>query len=260
MHTPTDPADAAARFFVAQSRRYKGALSPQRLALWADAEYWRGRPLPAERPGLVLSPEGLRLHSPGQPLALWHPGFGALRAQQGRADPLLRALDLREGEVVLDGSFGMGYDARQLAHFGAQVCALERVPALAIYSLWGLARHDPEAARRIRLRCVDHRDWLAQAPSAHVDHVYLDPMFPAEHTGTGPNLSPLRALPLAPRVQLPTLRAALRVARRRVVLKLAPHEAPPELPEGPAPRLYFSRRQRFAVWSAEAWPTDEAPL
>jgi hypothetical protein len=235
-------------FFAAQSQRWRGRTTPEILAAWIGGEAHEGQPHPKDRPGLVLTPLGLRLQVPGGQAVYWHPGLSQKRIKEKRPDPLVIALGLAPGQTVVDGTLGLGYDARILARAGARVLALEARAPIAVFTLWGLHGLDPAAARRIAVRCVDHRDWLAAAPTASVDFVYLDPMFPPGHEGTGPDLAPLRRLDRAPRVDANTLHQARRVARVRVVLKLAFGESPLTAPNLPEARTYASHSMRFAIW------------
>lgn len=244
---PTAPDD---HFFTAQSQRWRGRLRPEELARWIGGEAHEGQPLPTDRPGLILTPMGLRLQVPGAQDVYWHPGLSHKRLKEKRPDPLVSALGLVPGQTVVDGTLGLGYDARVLARAGARVVALEARAAIAVFTACGLHGLDPLAARRIAVRCVDHRVWLAAAPAASVDFVYLDPMFPPGREGTGPDLAPLRRLDRAPRVDAATLQQARRVARVRVVLKLAFGEDPLAATDLPEARTYASHRMRFAIWDA----------
>lgn len=245
MRTVAQPAPPAeARPFVAASRKRR--LTPTRLlqtAAWLDAEPWASRPLPEGRHGLVVGVQGLRLHLGGARPVLWHPGFTVRRLALGAHDALRRALDLQPGDRVLDGTLGMGHDALVLAAGGAWVEALEVEAIVAAYTLDGVSRFAPSLARRIGVRRADHRRWLPAQPADSADHVYLDPMFPARSTQPS-TLGAFRALPKqGHRPDGALIDAARRIARRRVVLKLAPDET---LPVGA--RSIGSRRVRFAVW------------
>ncbi|MCA9546876.1 MAG: class I SAM-dependent methyltransferase [Myxococcales bacterium] len=238
-------------FYLSLSRARRHAPDAALWAAWLGAELV-SRPLPPDRPGLVLTHAGLRLHVPGAKPTLWHPGLTHRRVRSRQPDTLGLVLALRPDEWVLDGTLGMGHDARMLARAGARVLGLEVRPAIATFTALGLHGLDPGAARRITVQCADHRTWLAAAPDDAVDHVYLDPMFPEGDEGESTNLAPFRHLPRLPRVSAATLRHALRVARRHVLLKLAPSEPAPH-PEGmPPPELVGSKRQFYARWTTPA--------
>lgn len=245
------------RFFFATSRRARVRDAELgRLAAWLDADPHRGRPLPRDRPGLVLDGRGLCLHAPGRKAQLWHPGL-AHRRLQLPVDPLVRALDLRPGDRVLDCTLGFGHDALLLAAAGAEVLALEVFAPLLAFTLAGLSTYHP-AGRRVHARRADHAAFLAAAPDAAFDHVYLDPMFPPHEAGVSNTWSALRTFALGPRLPEAVLLDALRVARRTVAVKLAPSEPPPVLPRGPAATLEGSKRVHYAVWRVANRPPDAA--
>jgi len=151
--------------------------------------------------------------------------------------PLLRAVQGRRGGkglMVWDGTTGWGEDAWILAALGHRVLAVERDP-LVYYCLldaWSrAAREAPFAAARIRPVRADSGTMLRRlAEDSRIgdvppwpDVVYLDPLFPAQKGKRGRERKPMRILRLragdaeddAPDL----LRAALKVARMRVVLK-----------------------------------------
>jgi hypothetical protein len=238
-------------FYVAESLKRRGpAESLEVFAAWCGAETRTSRPLPRERPGLVRTAQGLVLRLPGGEPQRWHPNLTRRRLRDPAADPLVRVLDLRPDEVVLDGTLGFGYDALVMAAAGARVVALEVLGTLAVFTLDGLGRYAPDLARRIAVRRAEHAAWLAAAPDGTVDHVYLDPPFPADRPGTTPTFAPLSAVAPCQRPDAGLIAEARRVARRRVAVKLAPGEAPPETT--PPARLLYSRRLRYAVWPAVA--------
>lgn len=163
-------------------------------------------------------------------------------------DPLPGVMDLRPGETILDGTFGMGHDSLILAHAGARVQALDLCAPLLFFTLDGIHRMAPHLAQRISVRCIDHRVWLANAPDNAVDHVYLDPMFPKAVGGHSHTWSVLRTFAVGPRLSPDTLAHACRVARRTVVMKLAPFEAPLQVQGLPTPTVQGSKRVHFGVW------------
>ncbi len=245
------------RFFFATSRRARvpEARVPA-LAAWLDADPILDRPLPRDRPGLVLDGRGLCLYTPGQKPHLWHPGMAHRRLRLA-VDPLVRLLDLRRGESALDCTLGLGHDALVLATAGARVLALETFAPMLAFTLTGLAAHSL-AGRRVHARRVDHAAWLAAAPDRSFDHVYLDPMFPPDQGGPSTTWSMLRTFAVGPRLTDAVLRDALRVARRTVVLKLAPDEPAPDLPGAPPLTVEGSNRVHYGVWRVANRPGQPA--
>ena len=245
--TSVEP-DESRRFLIIASKAagYRAETLAE-MGRWLDALPHPGRPIPKDRACLVRNADGTRLHVPGQPPLKWHPGTAYLRLRDGD-DPLPGVMGLRMGETVLDATLGMGHDCLLLAHAGARVLAMDLCPALIFFTFDGIRRFSPEIARRISVRCVDHRQWLRDAPTDAVDHVYLDPMFPESVGGASHTWSVLRAFAVGPRLAPDTLRDACRVARRTVVMKLAPYEPPLRVPGLPDPVVRGSKRVHFGVW------------
>ena len=218
----------------------------------------RSRPLPQEGVGLIFQHQGPALYAPPTPPKLWHPGFSKNRFRAREHDPLIRALGGPElsGVTVLDGTFGMGHDALLMSRCGARVIAYEQSPLIAYYSLRGIAAFDLDAATRLSVRVGDH----GEHPLAErVDFVYLDPMFPKPSSAgwrSSPTLSSLRAegardegLSREETLSLARLERARRLARRGVIVKLAPNERAPELAADAELSLIKSNRVRLALIS-----------
>jgi 16S rRNA (guanine1516-N2)-methyltransferase len=148
-----------------------------------------------------------------------------VRAQKGEIDPLVKAAGLKRGDRVLDATLGLGGDALVAAHAtGAPVLGLETSPALAAFVTAALRRvHAPGrvAAGLIQVCCADHRTVLKEMPAGSVDVVLFDPMF--RSTGeSGPLFELVRQLADRAPLTGETMREALRVARRGVLVKDAP--------------------------------------
>lgn len=254
MTEPPAPAEitaGTAAFCIAASKR-TGVTDAElkTIAGWLDATAHLTRPLPTDAPLLVFNVGEVRLFAPGRKPTAWHPGMAHRRLKLGD-DALPRVLGLRPGETVVDATLGMGHDALLLAAAGGDVIGLEREAALLFFTLQGLYGFRPVLARRIRGVRADHTAWLAAAADRSVDHVYFDPMFPRASGGESVTWSTLRAVATpGARLPEPLLREALRVARGRVALKLAPGEPPPMAEGLPAARVEGSKRLHFAVWDA----------
>jgi len=178
---------------------------------------------------LVLSERGALLVAEGTERR-WSAGMGFLRAKRlvagGAADPTARdpfldAADLREGDLVLDCTVGLGADALVAATaVGAsgRVVGLEASPALAAWVAEGLRRLDHHAAGRIEIRAADHALALAAMPDRSFDVVLFDPMF--RHARAEPaDFDVVRRLADPRPLSAEALARARRVARRSVVVK-----------------------------------------
>lgn len=152
-----------------------------------------------------------------------------LRHGSRRQEPLGRAVGLKGAAVptVLDATAGLGRDAFVLAALGCRVRMIERSPLIAALLRDGLQRAAADtatrvAAERLHLQVADAAIVMAAlAEDARPDVVYLDPMYPhrGKHALVKKEMRRLRAVvgedADAPRL----LAAALRAARRRVVVK-----------------------------------------
>jgi len=180
---------------------------------------------------LVLSPRFAALVVAGAERR-WSPGMGSLRAKRlrGRAagiddptarDPFLDAAGLREGDLVLDCTVGLGADALVAAEAvgpRGRVVGIEASPALAAWVAEGLRRLPDEAARRIEIRSGGHAEVLADLPDRSFDVVLFDPMF--RHARSEPPGFDLVRRLADPRPLSPdALARARRVARRWVLVK-----------------------------------------
>ncbi len=179
---------------------------------------------------LVVSPRASILAVDGEERR-WSAGMGTLRAKRLRRrgevhdptarDPFLDAAGLREGDLVLDCTVGLGADALVAAAAvgpRGRVVGLEGSPVLAAWVAEGLRRLPDEAARRIEIRSGEHGGALADLPERSFDVVLFDPMFRharAEPAGFDLVRQLADARPLSP----DALARARRVARRWVLVK-----------------------------------------
>ncbi|MEW6572107.1 MAG: class I SAM-dependent methyltransferase [Bacillota bacterium] len=167
----------------------------------------------------------------GEQQFFFHPGTAALRINNllaGKPDQMIQAMDLQPGDKVLDCTLGLGADA-VVASFvvgsRGRVVGVERVAAVAAVVEHGLRHYcvkaNPrleEALRRIEVVTADHLDYLRGAPVRSFDVVYFDPFFRTPLQG-GDQIKPLRALGSRMPLSKEAVVKALRVARRRVVVK-----------------------------------------
>jgi 16S rRNA (guanine1516-N2)-methyltransferase len=185
---------------------------------------------------LVLDADGLRLaltgpDAPGPvrvDFVAGRLGYRQARAS-ARGEPLARAVGLRGDERpnVVDATAGLGRDAFMLATLGCRVTLVEREPAIAALLEDGLARaaREPALADTVaRMHCVrgNAREYLAGLDEAErPDVVCLDPMYPHRDKSAlvKKEMRVFRALVGDDADAPEILEAALKVARRRVVVK-----------------------------------------
>ncbi len=178
--------------------------------------------------------EGIRL--PRGAVTFVQPGMIKTKVGEGRRHPLIRAVagdfddDEREGapvESVLDGTLGLAGDALHVATvLDVDVHGSEGSTVMHALLEEGLPRlaNDPltAAARRITLpeQATDTLTLLRALPDDSVDVVMLDPMM-RRPLKSAPTFDLVRFYAVSTPATPALLLEARRVARRRVVLKLA---------------------------------------
>lgn len=160
----------------------------------------------------------------------FHPSMSFVRVKrllQEEGDTMVEVSGVAEGDVVLDCTAGLASDSIVFSFVAGpkgRVIAVESAPALYMLVRVGLSRYEThlerfnEAMRRIELQCDDHERVLERMPDRSVDIVYFDPMFrhPIEESS---GIQPLRQLANHEPLSESAVRQAMRVARKRVVLK-----------------------------------------
>ncbi|MBB3110381.1 16S rRNA G966 N2-methylase RsmD [Paenibacillus phyllosphaerae] len=179
---------------------------------------------------LVVDPSGLRYYEHSDEPLYFHPSMAYVRVKRlrkGERDPLMDISGCQQGDTVLDCTAGLGSDAIVFAYAVGKeghVTAIESEPILCAVVRDGLKTYKTmhedvnEAFRRIEMQCVNHRNYLQSLPDKSVDIVYFDPMFrkPVHESSA---LEPLRSVANADALDEETIRHAVRVARKSVVLK-----------------------------------------
>ena len=183
-----------------------------------------------------------------------------LRRGVGLEERLAKAVGLRQypGARVLDATAGLGRDSVIAALLGCTVMACERSPVVAWLLRDGLERAAAEpalaaAVARITLHAADAREVMAGLSEAErPDVVIVDPMFPERRKAAlvKKEMQLLHRLLGADEEPEALLAAALRCAKRRVVVK-RPGDAPPL--EGPRPDLVIpGKTARYDIYLAHA--------
>lgn len=181
---------------------------------------------------LVVSEGGLRYVSEDGPPLFFHPSMGLIRVKRlirGENDAMIAVSGAGPGDSVLDCTAGLASDAIVFSYAvgpGGKVTAVEASRLLYTVIREGLRTADTgvseadEACRRIEVKLGDHAGMLRAMPDASVDIVYFDPMFDRP-VHSSASLLPLRSHALHEPVSPETVRHAVRVARKSVVLKNA---------------------------------------
>ncbi len=182
------------------------------------------------REAIVVTREGVRWEDHQGRRFFFHPNMATLRVQgmaQGREDPLVKVAGLQPGDHVLDCTLGMGADAIVSAvAVGKQgrVVGVESVPAICFLVKHGLKTYQTDdkllekGMRSIEVVCGDHRQYLASCKDRSFDVIFFDPMF-RETVSASSAMRALKPLANDEPLEIETIEEAVRVARRRVVLK-----------------------------------------
>ncbi|ARF18763.1 hypothetical protein SporoP17a_01110 [Sporosarcina ureae] len=160
----------------------------------------------------------------------FHPNSATYRLKRilkGEIDPLVAAADLKLGDSFLDCTLGFGSDAIIAASTVGEKGTVEGVEADAIIAfLTKVGLHNfpidfpllQEAMKRVQVIHAEAVDFLKTCETSSRDVVFLDPMFttPIEESS---NFEVLREIGMTDTVTEEWVAEALRVCRRRVVLK-----------------------------------------
>jgi len=160
----------------------------------------------------------------------YHPSsamFRIKRLERGETDPLIEVCNLRVGDSFLDCTLGYASDSL-IASFAVgengSVIGCEASPVLAfiLHEAFHLQRTDHleyhSLMKRIQVVPKDAISFLRNQPDDSFDVVYMDPMFENTIKESG-NISPLRSVGIQDELSEDWVNEALRVARKRVVLK-----------------------------------------
>lgn len=179
---------------------------------------------------LLVGKDGLKAYFGEDPPLFFHPSTALVRAKRilrGETDIMLQAAGVSAGDSVLDCTAGLASDSIVFSlAVGEQgkVTSLESEFLLSFLVKEGLTSYVSsleqvnQAMRRIHILYRNHAEYLKEAETASVDIVYFDPMFrqPIEESS---GISPLRRVANPRAVDPESIREALRVARKCVVLK-----------------------------------------
>ncbi|MEW5945135.1 MAG: class I SAM-dependent methyltransferase [bacterium] len=174
----------------------------------------------------VVSDEGDFLLTAGGKL-FFHENTAGLRLKGKKPDALVRIMDVRPDDRIVDCTLGIGCDALVVAAAlgdGGALVGVEVSAALEALVRDGLRAHvfsTPRlaaAATRITTVRADHRDFLRRCGAKSFDVVYFDPMF-SETVAASPAIRRLRTFAENAPLSGEAVELARRAARRAVVVK-----------------------------------------
>ncbi|WP_066635589.1 class I SAM-dependent methyltransferase [Desulfolucanica intricata] len=160
----------------------------------------------------------------------FHPNMSVVRIKDiksGKTDQMIKAMDLKPGNSVLDCTLGFGADAIVASYIAGEtgsILGLEASPIIAVLVRYGLENYPIKCKllslcmKNISVINTHHYDYLRRAREDSFDIIYFDPMF-RQPKLKSTNLAPLRMLANPEPLTIETLKEAVRVARKRVVVK-----------------------------------------
>ena len=178
---------------------------------------------------LIFTKDGLKAHT-SQGDLFFHLNMAQLRIlnlNRNQKDHMVEAMDLKPKMSVLYCTLGLGTDATVASYIvgeNGKVVGLESATLIYLITKYGLANfnHDNIAInhslRRIESFNLHYLDYLKAQGDNSFDIVYFDPMFrkPIQDSA---NFKPMRAIANMEQLQSKALVEALRVAKKRVVIK-----------------------------------------
>ena len=178
---------------------------------------------------IVAAPEKVVYYT-GEEEFFFHPNMAAVRIKDlrsGKTDQMVKAMDLQLGDSVLDCTLGFGSDAIVAAFVvgtAGTVLGLEVSPVIGALVSYGLKNYTYKSKllssvlRNITVINTHHYEYLLQTADNSFDIVYFDPMFRHPKYKSS-NMALLRKLADSSPLSQEVLREALRVAKKRVVVK-----------------------------------------
>lgn len=161
----------------------------------------------------------------------WHPSTAKIATGelgQLKYTSLIKALDLKDDDHVLDCTFGLGSDALRIAMAlgeKGRVTGIESALPMALLSTEGLNNVEnlkvlalERAAEKINVVLGQHYDFLKAQPTGSFDSIYFDPMFEQPKLEAH-GINGFRHLAAREKLTEEVLVEALRVCRKRVVVK-----------------------------------------
>ena len=166
----------------------------------------------------------------GKTELFWHPNMSILKIkamQNGEIDPIIKAMDLRGGDTVLDCTLGFAADSLVVSSYvgeSGKVIGTEANRYIAYLTEDGLNNYNIDdkdiiaAMKRIEVINANYNDYLKTLDDNSFDVVYFDPMFKAPNEKSA-FMNSLRPFAEHSYLTKEAVNEALRVARKRVVAK-----------------------------------------
>lgn len=160
----------------------------------------------------------------------WHPNMALLKIkamQKGESDPIIKAMDLKKGDSVLDCTLGFAADSLVVSSYlgdRGTIIGTEFNKFIAYLTAEGLKNYNTDdleiksAMQRIKIINADYRDYLKSLEDKSFDIVYFDPMFKVPNKKSA-FMNSLRPFAEHSYLTSEIINEALRVARKRVVAK-----------------------------------------
>ncbi|WP_379968429.1 class I SAM-dependent methyltransferase [Ectobacillus sp. sgz5001026] len=180
---------------------------------------------------LVVGKNRLELYpETGEDSFFFHPNSASFRMKRllrGEHDPFIEVTKLEQGMSMLDCTLGLASDsivASYVTGENGKVTGIEGNKMIAYIVKEGLQQWGSEqkamneAMRRISVVHNEHLTYLKQCEDQSFDVVYLDPMF-EQTVAQSDGIQGLKHFALYEDIDGETIREALRVAKKRVVLK-----------------------------------------
>jgi len=160
----------------------------------------------------------------------FHPGMAVPRIKtlkKGETDPMIQAMNIEEGDSVLDCTLGMANDAIVASFIVGEkgaVVGIESSPVIYIITKWGLARYQKgskDSQKAMKNICVinsNYEHFLEKLPENSFDVVYFDPMFDIPLFKSN-GINGLRTFANYNKITKEAIKKAKKVARKRIVIK-----------------------------------------
>jgi 16S rRNA (guanine1516-N2)-methyltransferase len=185
----------------------------------------------------------------------FHPSMAKVRLENLRnnntADPFMQACAFTGRDHFLDCTLGLGADSIVAAYCcpEGKIIGLESSYIISHLIKWGMMMYKSkiswlnDAIRRINVINVDHKSYLKNQADNSFDIVYFDPMFRSP-LYKSQAISTIRGLANPEPIHEETIKEAIRVARRRVVVK--ERQGSPEFFRLRIPRILGSPNNKIA--------------